>query len=206
MKIEIPYQLTASLLSLSVLGLVSCEKLKTAASKITKPEAKEADGPTVKASYSRNQISDITPGSYAGFIAKSNALMVVDFHAEWCGPCKVLGPVLERATEAHPGVVFLGKMDVDQAGDFPTQQGVQGIPDVRIFKDGREVERFVGFPGESVVLEMIAKHAKGIQAPPAASPAAPASAESTIKPFNKDWLPPGMSRKGEEQPATTPAK
>lgn len=202
MKFVTPCQLTVGLLSLSVLGLVSCEKLKTAASKITKPDAKEAEGSTVKASYSRNQISDITPSSYAGFIAKSNALVVVDFHAEWCGPCKVLGPVLERATEAHPGVVFLGKMDVDQAGDFPAKQGVQGIPDVRIFKDGKEVERFVGFPGESAVLEMIAKHAKGIQAPPAA----PASAEPTIKPFSKDWLPSGMSRRGEEQPATTPAK
>jgi thioredoxin 1 len=184
------------------LGLVGCEKLKTAAAKITKPEDKAAEKQIVKGTYSRSQISEITPSSYASFIAKSNALVVVDFHAEWCGPCKMLGPVLARATEENPGVVYLGKMDVDQAGDFPAKQGVQGIPDVRIFKDGKEVDRFVGFPGESTVLEMIAKHAKGIQPPPAA----PASSEPTIKPFTKDWLPPGMSRKGEEQPAKTPAK
>jgi thioredoxin 1 len=202
MKTGTFYQLKAGLLSLSVLGLASCERLKTAAAKISKPETKEAEGAAAKPSYSQSQISDITPSSYASFIAKENALMVVDFHAAWCGPCKILAPVLARAAEQHPGVVFIGKMDVDQAGDFPGKQGVQGIPDVRIFKNGKEVDRFVGFPGENAVLELISKHAKGIQAPPAA----PASSEPAIKPFSKDWLPPGMSRKGEELPAQAPAK
>lgn len=202
MKTGTYYPLKAGLLLLSILGIASCERLKTAAAKISKPETKEVEGVAAKAPYRQNQISDITPSSYASFIAKENALVVVDFHAEWCGPCKILAPVLARAAEQHPGVVFIGKMDVDQAGDFPGKQGVQGIPDVRIFKNGKEVDRFVGFPGENAVLELIAKHAKGIQPPPAA----PRSSEPTIQPFRKDWLPPGMSRKGDEQPAQVPTK
>ncbi len=112
----------------------------------------------------------------------------------------MLGPVLSKATELHPGVVYLGKVDVDQASDLAQKNGVSSIPDVRIFKDGKEVERFVGFPGEKAVLAKIAKLSEGIQPAAPSEAAQTTAAQPTVKQFEKGWLPPGMSRKGDAAP------
>ena len=138
-------------------------------------------------------VSELTQAGYADFIAQPNAVMVVDFHADWCGPCKMLTPVLEKAVAAHPGVVHVGKVDVDKARDLAAAQKVQGIPDVRIFKNGREVDRFVGFPGEGEVLAKIAALAADVT--PAAPGEAPQEVKTEIAPMDKDWLPPGMQRR-----------
>ena len=181
-------------LGLAVLGMVSCDKLKSAAAQLKKVAESSSAESAVKGTYSREQISDIGASEYAGFIARSNALVIVDFHAEWCGPCKALGPILSKATEAHPGVVYLGRVNVDQASDLAAAQKVSSIPDVRIFKNGQEVDRFVGFPGEAAVVEKIAKLSAGITPPPPVSASKQAVADPTVKPFSKGWLPPGMSR------------
>ena len=207
----------ASALALWVPGVVSCEKASLVMAKLVKPTKPAApaeetaatpptEQPVIKAAYRRDQVSDITPAAYPSFVAKSNALVLVDFYADWCGPCKMLGPVLAKAAEENPGVLYVGKVNVDQAGAFPGSLGVKGIPDVRIFKDGKEVDRFVGFPGESEVLRKIARHAKGIQPSPVAETPPTASVQAqaapAVKPFSKGWLPPGMSRAGE--PKTPP--
>lgn len=219
-RIKISTCFAASLLALFALGLVGCDKVTTVIAKFAKPTTTTApaseeataalpDAPIVKAVYRRDQVSNITPATYPGFIAKKDALVIVDFYADWCGPCRKLSPVLAVAAEENPGVVYVGKMDVDQAGSFPSTQGVQGIPDVRIFKNGKEVDRFVGFPGESEVLRMIAQHAKGIQPAPTAEPPVDAPAQQDqaaqeVKPFSKGWLPPGMSRAGDAKPVAKP--
>lgn len=182
------------LLGLTALGSVSCEKMKLVATQLKKSVASPSTESAAKGTYSREQIADIGASEYAGFIARSNALVIVDFHAEWCGPCKALGPILARATEAHPGVAYLGRVDVDQASDLAAAQKVSSIPDVRIFKNGQEVDRFVGFPGEAAVVEKIAKLCEGITPPPPVSAAKQAVADPAVKPFSKGWLPPGMSR------------
>ena len=182
---------------LAVMALAGCGKIKAVVEKLKKTEKPAA----VEGSYSQDQISNIGKADFAGFIARKDALVIVDFHAEWCGPCKVLGPVLVKAAEAHPGVVYVGKVDVDQAPDLAAEQKVSGIPDVRIFKNGQEIDRFVGFPGEKEVLAKIARHSAGISpAAVAVTPAAPANADPEVKPFTKGWLPPGMSRKTSEEP------
>ena len=179
-------------------ALVGCDRVKTVVENLRKSEKKSGQ-PTVAANYSPDQIAVITKTEYAGFIARKNALVIVDFHAEWCPPCKKLGPVLARATEAHPGVVYLGKVDVDQAPDLAKENGVSSIPDVRIFKDGKEIDRFVGYPGEQAVMAKIAKLSAGIHpatpAEVAAAVATETAPEPKIKPFEKDWLPPGITRK-----------
>ncbi len=76
------------------------------------------------------------------------ALMLVDFWAEWCGPCRMLGPVIEGLADEYEGRAVIGKVNVDEEGELAMRYGVMSIPTVIFFKDGKEIARKVGvMPG-----------------------------------------------------------
>ena len=92
--------------------------------------------------------------------ASHEALVLVDFWAPWCEPCKQLTPVLESAVKAAGGTVRLVKLDIDKHPAIPGQLGVQSVPTVYAFKAGQPVDRFSGALPESQVKEFIARHAE----------------------------------------------
>jgi len=110
----------------------------------------------------------------------------------------MLGPVLEQVAGEFPGKVYLGKVNVDDARDIAQREGIRSIPDVRIFRDGKQVDQFVGMADAETIRAMLRKHSEGIQVAKvdkSSSAASTGSSESEVQPMKKDWLPPGMERR-----------
>ena len=79
-------------------------------------------------------------------------LMMVDFWADWCGPCRMLAPVIDQLAERYEGKVVSGKVNVDDEQELAIRYGVMSIPTVIFFKDGKEIDRKVGvMPGDAFV-------------------------------------------------------
>jgi putative thioredoxin len=113
----------------------------------------------------------IKDGSDAGFVAdvieaSKEVPVIVDFWAPWCGPCKTLGPAIERAVTAAKGKVKLVKIDIDQHPQYAGQMRVQSIPAVFAFSGGRPVDGFTGALPESQVKAFVEKIAKKAPANP----------------------------------------
>ena len=87
----------------------------------------------------------------------ASGLVLIDFFAEWCGPCKMLTPVLEEVAKELPSVTIL-KLDIDASPRPAEQYGVSSIPTLILFKDGKEVERSVGLKDKDSLIKLISKH------------------------------------------------
>ena len=90
---------------------------------------------------------------YAELI-KSDSPVVIDFHATWCGPCKVLSPILEELSDEVDGVEFV-KLDVDQHPEIAGANGVMGVPTVVMLKGGEVKERFVGVQPKEIIKDKV---------------------------------------------------
>ena len=98
-------------------------------------------------------VKEINAEEYSEIVNSSNPV-VIDFHATWCGPCKVLSPILEELDDEIEGVEFV-KLDVDQHPQIAGQKQVMGVPTVVILKDGEVKDRFVGVQPKEVIKEKI---------------------------------------------------
>ena len=98
-------------------------------------------------------VKDINAEEYSEILKSSNPV-VIDFHATWCGPCKVLSPILEELDDEIEGVEFV-KLDVDQHPQIAGLNQVMGVPTVVILKDGEVKDRFVGVQPKEVIKEKI---------------------------------------------------
>ena len=108
-------------------------------------------------------IKDSTTATFMADVVEASATVpvIVDFWAPWCGPCKTLGPVIEKVVREAAGAVRLVKVDIDQNPEIAQQMRVQSIPAVFAFKDGQPVDGFAGAQPESKVREFIKKLTDG---------------------------------------------
>jgi len=100
-------------------------------------------------------VSDETFGKE---VLQSSQPVLVDFYADWCGPCRAIAPVVEEIAAELTTKLKVVKLDVDQNQETAMQYGVQSIPTLLIFKNGKEVERLIGYMSKSKLLSKIEPH------------------------------------------------
>lgn len=107
----------------------------------------------------RNNMATIlvTDSDFQEKIVSSSLPVLVDFYADWCGPCKMAGPILEELSEDYKDKLIVAKVNVDQNQNSAQQYDVMSIPTVILVKDGKEVGRQIGFAGKQGYEELIKK-------------------------------------------------
>ena len=93
----------------------------------------------------------VTDAEFQSKVLASAVPVVVDFWAQWCGPCKMMAPVFEKLAGQFEGKVTFAKVDVDENQQYAGQFGIRGIPTLVVFDGGKEVNRIVGFAPESQI-------------------------------------------------------
>ena len=88
-------------------------------------------------------------------VIKQEGMVLVDFFATWCGPCKMLAPVLSKIAEENEGKVKIAKVDVDEQRELAIKFGIESIPTLILFKDGEKINEMIGLHSKSEIESMI---------------------------------------------------
>ena len=102
--------------------------------------------------------NEITDSNFESDVLGSDKPVLVDFWAEWCGPCRMIAPTVEAVAEAYQGKAGVYKMNVDENMNVPQQYGIRGIPTLILFKGGQEQERIVGAVTREAITRVIDKY------------------------------------------------
>lgn len=105
-----------------------------------------------------NFAKEVTDADFEKDVLGSASPVLVDFWAEWCGPCRMIGPSVEAIAEQYQGRAGVFKMDVDSNQDVPQRFGIRGIPTLILFKGGQEQERIVGAVTREALAGVIEKY------------------------------------------------
>jgi thioredoxin 1 len=100
-------------------------------------------------------IQHLSDASFESTVLNSKQPVLVDFWAEWCGPCKMIAPVLDEAASTYEGKLQITKMNVDENRDIPAKFGIRGIPTLMLFKDGQLAATKVGSLSKAQLTEFI---------------------------------------------------
>jgi thioredoxin 1 len=101
---------------------------------------------------------EITDANFEELVLKSDKPVLVDFWAEWCGPCRMVGPVVEELAKEYDGKAIVGKVNVDNNADISTKYGIRNIPTLLVFKNGEVVEKQVGIAPKNVLAGKLDAH------------------------------------------------
>ena len=101
---------------------------------------------------------EITDQSFQEMVLNSDKPVLVDFWAVWCGPCRMLGPIIEEVAADFEGKAIVGKVDVDNNQQVSVDYGIRNIPTVLIFKNGEVVDKIVGVASKEVIAEKLSAH------------------------------------------------
>ena len=108
-----------------------------------------------KLSMASNLIKNVTEADFEAEVLKSTAPVLVDFWAEWCGPCKMIGPVLDEVATELDGQLRIVKVDVDSQSALATQYGITAIPTLLVFKGGQIVDQMRGAKNKRAIKETV---------------------------------------------------
>ena len=105
-------------------------------------------------------LNTFTDTNWGDEVGKSTQLIIVDVWAPWCGPCRIIGPVIEELADDYAGKIRVGKLNADENA-MAHQLGVSGIPTILFMRDGKEVDRVVGAVPKQMLVEKIESHIAG---------------------------------------------
>ncbi len=105
-----------------------------------------------------DKIVQLTDDSFDTDVLKASGLVLVDFWAEWCGPCKMIAPALDDIAVEYQGKVTVGKLNIDQNSETPPKYGVRGIPTLLLFKNGEITDTKVGALSKTQLKEFLDKN------------------------------------------------
>jgi thioredoxin 1 len=103
-------------------------------------------------------IQTYTDANFEGSVLKANTPVLVDFWAEWCGPCRALAPAIDALAKDYQGKIAVGKLNVDDNPTTTVKYMVRGIPAVMLFKGGQMVDQVVGLVDKGTLKQMVDRH------------------------------------------------
>lgn len=103
-------------------------------------------------------VKTFTTANFDSDVLKSDQVVLVDFWAPWCSPCRMVAPVVDELADEYVGKITIGKLNVDENGPISQQYGVMSIPTLGIFKGGKLVDKVTGFRGKPDLVKMLNTH------------------------------------------------